>query len=178
MPKKIGQAFDYAFKATQIFVGLKVTGLCQIWHYLQKATVANMITNNRLKMRLLLYLLPTYQQQELQRDETETEAALTMQELAKARAISATTLATYNALVADAGRARLDAVLAAGTAHATAAELQRTVALDRVALAQEQVTITANAGGRSRGKSDSRCIGKHSRHRSTNRGPIGTSSRR
>ena len=68
-----------------------------------------------------------------------------MQELAKARAISATTLATYNALVADAERARLDAVLAAGTAHATAAELQRTVALDRVALAQEQVTITANA---------------------------------
>ena len=91
-----------------------------------------------------------------------------MQELAKARAISATTLATYNALVADAERARLDAVLAAGTAHATAAELQRTVALDRVVLSKNKLQ-SQQCRGRSRGKSDSRCIGKHSRHRSTNR---------
>ena len=42
--------------------------------------------------------------------------------------------------------ARLDAVLAAGTAHATAAELQRTEALGTaLSLFQEQVTITANA---------------------------------
>ena len=169
MPKKIGQAFDYAFKAAQIFVGLKVTGFVSNMALSAKATVANMIAQQSLKNETIALSTANVSATGIAARRAEAEAALTMQELAKARAISATTLATYNALVADAERARLDAVLAAGTAHATAAELQRTVALDRVALAQEQVTITANAGGRSRGKSDSRCIGKHSRHRSTNR---------
>ena len=65
---KIGQAFDYAFKAAQIFVGLKVTGFVSNMALSAKATVANMIAQQSLKMGLLLYLLPTYQQQGLQRN--------------------------------------------------------------------------------------------------------------
>ena len=143
--EKIGQAFDYAFKAAQIFVGLKVTGFVSNMALSAKATVANMIAQQSLKNETIALSTANVSATGIAARRAEAEAALTMQELAKARAISATTLATYNALVADAERARLDAVLAAGTAHATAAELQRTVALDRVALAQEQVTITANA---------------------------------
>ena len=143
--EKIGQAFDYAFKAAQIFVGLKVTGFVSNMALSAKATVANMIAQQSLKNETIALSTANVSATGIAARRAEAEAALTMQELAKARAISATTLATYNALVAEAERAKLDAVLAAGTAHAAAAELQRTVALERVAIAQEQVTITANA---------------------------------
>ena len=53
--EKIGRAFDYAFKAAQIFVGLKVTGFVSNMALSAKATVANMIAQQSLKMRLLLY---------------------------------------------------------------------------------------------------------------------------
>ncbi|MDU9702150.1 hypothetical protein, partial [Helicobacter pylori] len=39
----------------------------------------------------------------------------------------------------------MDARLAVGTQYATAAELQRQIALDRVALAQQAVVVSANA---------------------------------
>jgi len=71
------------------------------------------------------------------------EKELALDELNRARASSATALATQQAAIADAERANMEAVLAAGTQNAVAADLAKTMAADRVAAAQLAVSVTA-----------------------------------
>lgn len=71
------------------------------------------------------------------------EKELALDELNRARASSATALATQQAAIADAERANMEAVLAAGTQNSVAADLAKTIAADRVAAAQVAVSVTA-----------------------------------
>ena len=71
------------------------------------------------------------------------EKELALDELNRARASSATALATQQAAIADAERANMEAALAAGTRNAAAADLAKSAAADRVALAQQAVVLTA-----------------------------------
>lgn len=143
--KLIGDAFGYAYKAALIFAGIKLTGFVSGMALSLAATLKTLAAEEALRLETLALTTANNAATGVAVRRAAAEKVLAMEELGRARATSATVLATLNAAVADAERAAMDARLAVGTQYATAAELQRQIALDRVALAQQAVVVSANA---------------------------------
>lgn len=143
--KRIGEAFEYAYKAALMFAGIKFTGFVSSMALSLAATLKTLAAEEALRIETLALATANNAATGVAVRRAAAEKVLAMEELGRARATSATVLATLNATVADAERAAMDARLAAGTQFATAAELQRTIALQRVAAAQAAVVVSANA---------------------------------
>ena len=142
--KRIGDAFGYAYKAALFFAGIKLTGFVSGMALSLAATLKTLAAEEALRIETLALTTANNAATGVAVRRAAAEKVLALEELGRARATSATVLATLNATVADAERAAMDARLAAGTQYATAAELQRQIALDRVALAQQAVVVSAN----------------------------------
>jgi len=142
--KLIGDAFGYAYKAALVFAGIKLTGFVSGMALSLAATLKTLAAEEALRLETLALTTANNAATGVAVRRAAAEKVLALEELGRARATSATVLATLNATVADAERAAMDARLAAGTQYATAAELQRQIALDRVALAQQAVVVSAN----------------------------------
>ncbi len=143
--KRIGDAFGYAYKAALFFGGIKLTSFVSGMALSLAATLKTLAAEEALRLETLALTTANNASTGVAVRRAAAEKVLALEELGRARATSATVLATLNATVADAERAAMDARLAAGTQYATAAELQRQIALDRVALAQQAVVVSANA---------------------------------
>jgi len=143
--KLIGDAFGYAYKAALVFAGIKLTGFVSGMALSLAATLKTLAAEEALRLETLALTTANNAATGVAVRRAAAEKVLALEELGRARATSATVLATLNATVADAERAAMDARLAAGTQYATAAELQRTIALQRVAAAQSAVVVASNA---------------------------------
>lgn len=129
--------------AVEVFVGYKLTKLVASLALTAQETLVAMTAQSALRIETLAVAEADAAAAGIAVRRSIAEKELALDELNRARASSATALATQQAAIADAERANMEAALAAGTRNAAAADLAKIAAADRVALAQQAVVLTA-----------------------------------